>query len=160
MENQGELRKRYRVAVIIGAAVVASLFVYAVVAEIIKAQVKPFQGFVYLYNIGTLRYLFYAAAVLMVVFMRLLRAVLLRKTQADDERSLIAKLFRATILTLALCEVPAILGLVYFLLSGISMDFYFLSFVSLFLIFMYFPRYNNWEAWVSDSSQTNCPRCL
>ena len=45
---------------------------------------------------------------------------------------------------------PAIIGLVLFFLGGLYKDFYVLLFVSLVLIFMYFPRLKNWEAYLAD----------
>ncbi|MCK7583580.1 MAG: hypothetical protein MZV65_54010 [Chromatiales bacterium] len=49
---------------------------------------------------------------------------------------------------LVLGEVPAIVGLALFLVSGQALDFYKLLFVSLFLTFLNFPRAGAWEEWL------------
>jgi len=57
----------------------------------------------------------------------------------------LSRLFDLTVLTLCLAEIPALLGLILFLIAGYNRDFYILLFVSLFLLFMYLPRLKNWE---------------
>ncbi|MFW6137276.1 MAG: hypothetical protein ACOC5U_04280, partial [Candidatus Aminicenantaceae bacterium] len=47
--------------------------------------------------------------------------------------------------TAALCEIPALLGLMFFLLTGTSRDFYFLLILSVILFFMYFPKKIQWQ---------------
>ena len=151
-----DLKIAYRFSVIIGGAIIASLFIYVVVIEFIKSQFRPFSGFAHLYNVGTIRYIFYGLAIVQVIVIRLLRGFLLRKTPEDDLKTLIGKLQKTSLLTSALCEGPAIYGLVLFLLSGYSMDFYVLLFVSLVLMFMYFPKYHQWEAWLKKYGNPNC----
>jgi hypothetical protein len=46
---------------------------------------------------------------------------------------------------MVLAEVPAILGLVMFLIGGSAADFYKLLFASLVLAFIHFPRRSAWE---------------
>ena len=41
-----ELRKTYRMSGIIGASIIASLFVYLLIVEFIRSRFKPFSGFV------------------------------------------------------------------------------------------------------------------
>jgi len=52
--------------------------------------------------------------------------------------------------TMILGEIPGILGLGLFLLSGYNIDFYVLVFASLLLVFMYFPRRTAWDEWLRD----------
>lgn len=136
MHEDSGWKKRYFVARLIYMAFVASLFIYALVVELLTSQVQSFPSST---NIGwdysKLRYLFYGIAVVMIILLRSLRVTLLKK----------APLHPAAIITAAICESPAILGLVLFMLTGIKRDFYFLSVISLFLLFMYFPRYSHWE---------------
>jgi len=56
----------------------------------------------------------------------------------------------AAIITFALCEAVGLLGLVLFLLTGNSLDFYIFMFLSLFYFWLYFPKYQDWEAQVSS----------
>ena len=58
---------------------------------------------------------------------------------------------------LTLAEIPAILGLVLFLIAGYNRDFYVLLFVSLFLLFMYLPRLKSWED-ILKNRPASCPR--
>ncbi|MCX6565278.1 MAG: hypothetical protein NTW38_02455, partial [Candidatus Aminicenantes bacterium] len=66
-------------------------------------------------------------------------------------------LFGTALIDLVLAEIPAILGLVLFLIAGYNWDFYILLFVSLFLLFMYLPRLKNWED-ILQNRPSSCPR--
>jgi hypothetical protein len=132
----------------IGITIIASLFVYLIIVEVLRAQLRPFRGFAPLPEMSTVRYVFYGLAVLEVIVIRLVQSLLLKRTPGDTVRITVQKLFRASILTVCLSEVPAILGLVLFLIGGLNKDFYALLAVSLVLVFMYFPRLSSWESWV------------
>jgi len=145
MEDLSGLRKAYRTSSLIGAAIIASLFLYAVVVEVGRAWLKPFLGFARVENALVLRYAFYAAAIVMVISSRILNSLILRKSSLADAKAVIRKLSLAAIVSMALGEGPAVMGLALFLLGGFSRDFYMLLIVSLFLEFMYFPRLRNWQ---------------
>lgn len=152
-----DLRKGYKISVIISGAMIASLFIYVLVVEFIKARHEPFLGFVRLQDKVLLRYVFYGLSVVIVLILRMFRGILLRKSPTDDALTLINKLQRTSILTSALCEGPSLFGLILFLLGGFSRDFYLLSFVSLVLLFMYFPRYKNWQGWLNiNRNNSSC----
>jgi hypothetical protein len=150
MEDLSGLRKAYRTSSLVGAAVIASLFLYAVVVEVGRAWLKPFLGFARVENALVLRYAFYAAAIVIVISSRILNSLILRKSRQDDPKAIIRKLSLAAIVSMALGEGPAVIGLTLFLLGGFSRDFYMLLIVSLFLEFMYFPRLRNWENYLKD----------
>jgi len=161
MEQTDELKKVFKNTVIVCAAIMAVLPVYILVVEIIKANQKPFLGFVDVHNAVTLRYLFYALAVIQVIIVRVLRGFLLRKPPSASAETLMSRLYKTSILTFALCEVPVIFGLVLFFMGGFYKDFYVLLFVSSFLMFMFFPRYNNWADWLKGNNPSNCsPPCF
>jgi hypothetical protein len=105
-EAQRALRQAYRTAVWIGAAMIASVVMYGVVAHVIAAQQAPFAGFVRLPQIGVVRLLLYGFAAVQIVLIRLLRSLLLAKPAALDLRALIQRRRAATVVTYALCEVP------------------------------------------------------
>ena len=160
MEYLDDLKKAFRNAALICASIMASLPVYLLVVEIIKASQRPFLGLVDVSNILMLRYLFYALAVIQVIIIRVLRGLLLRKPPSASAEELMRRLFKTSILTFALCEVPVLFGLVLFFMRGFYKDFYFLLFVSFFLMFMFFPRYTNWADWLKGSNPSNCyPPC-
>jgi len=150
MEDLSGLRKAYRTSSLVGAAVIASLFLYAVVVEVGRAWLKPFLGFARVENALVLRYAFYAAAIVIVISSRILNSLILRKSRQDDPKAIIRKLSLAAIVSMALGEGPAVMGLALFLLGGFSRDFYMLLIVSLFLEFRYFPRLRNWENYLKD----------
>jgi hypothetical protein len=150
MEDLSGLRKAYRTSSLVGAAVIASLFLYAVVVEVGRAWLKPFLGFARVENALVLRYAFYAAAIVIVISSRILNSLILRKSRQADLKAVIRKLSLAAIVSMTLGEGPAVMGLALFLLGGFSRDFYMLLIVSLFLEFMYFPRLRNWEDYLKD----------
>ncbi len=162
MNNPGQdddLKKAAKTAVVLASSMLAVLFIYLAAVEIIRARMAPFSGLVEIKNTMFLRYGFYGIAVFQVILIRVLRGFLLRKTLSSEKTNLADDLFKTSILILALSEIPAILGLVLFLLAGLNRDFYILLFVSLFLMFMYFPRYNNWKTWINEKDPSKCSIC-
>lgn len=143
-----EMKRSHRTASFVGIVLIASLFIYLVVVEVIRATMGPFRGLVPVPGLATLRYVFYGLAVIEVLTTRLVQGVLIRRAPGDDARVTVLKLARTAVVTLCLSEVPALLGLVLFLLGGLNKDFYALLAVSLVLAFMYFPRLRSWEDWV------------
>jgi hypothetical protein len=149
MENvREELKTSHKTASVIGIAIIASLFLYLVIVEVLRAKMRRFHGLVQFPGVNMLRYVFYGIAVIEVLATRLLQGILLRRAPGDDARATVVKLARTAVVTLSLSEVPALLGLVLFLLGGLNKDFYALLAVSLVLVFMYFPRLGSWENWV------------
>jgi len=57
----------------------------------------------------------------------------------------VENLSTTAIITLALCEAVAVLGLVLFLLAGQGMDFYIFMVISLGFFYLFFPQYEQWE---------------
>ena len=161
MEQPDDLKKVFKNTVIVCAAIMATLPVYILVVEIIKANQKPFLGYVDVHNTVTLRYFFFALAVIQVIIIRVLRGFLLRKPPSASAKTLMRRLYTTSILIFALCEVPVLFGLALFFMSGFYKDFYVLLFVSSFLMFMFFPRYNHWADWVKGNNPSSCsPRCF
>jgi hypothetical protein len=151
MEPTVDLKKEHQFTVIIASAMIVALFGYALVVEAIKFQHQPFTGFAPQSPNQTREGIF-AGALLMLVAIRIIRNMLLKKTPNDTVKTLLTKLKAATIITSALCEIPAILGLVLFLMGGHSKDFYILLLYSLTLMVLYFPRYNHLQAWVGKAT--------
>jgi hypothetical protein len=152
------LKKAHQMAFTLNAAIIGTLIIYAIVIEVIRRQLDPFTGFREISDISVVRYLFYGIVVINVFAIRVLRNLILRKSSSDDARSIIKKLFRSAVITAALCEVPALLGLLLFLLVGSIRDFYQLAGLSFILVFLHFPRYGNWEAWIKNTNKsiTSC----
>jgi len=145
MEPTSDLKRVFRTTVIINGALVACLFLYALIVELVRSQLRPFTGLVSGLYFQTLRYPFFGAAVGAVVFVRLVSRTLHKVTPSEDIHHMIPRLSRTAVISSALGELPAVLGFILFLLTGFSRDFYCLLFVSLFLEFMYFPRLQVWQ---------------
>ena len=134
---------KQQIAVLIHAALMGSLLIYLLLVEVVfrGMDLSPFPGAGGVF--GSLRYVFYGIAVLLLLFIR--RFPVWLRTGADvsePERSI--RLLQTSILTSALCEVPAILGLVMVLMTGSHRDFHYLLFLSLVLFVFYFPRRSFW----------------
>lgn len=149
MDIQDKLRAHLRTASRVTASVIASLLLYLAAVEFIRARFRPFRGFLAVSDLQLLRYAFFALAIATVIAIRALRPRLLRKVAGDDDKTALHRIQRAFLMTIVLAEVPGTLGLLLFLMAGRNIDFYFLLFASLLLVFMYFPRRSAWEEWLS-----------
>lgn len=149
MDFKEEFRRQLRSVSLVGAAIVASLVIYLGLVEVLRAVLKPFRGFAAIVDIQPVRYAVFGTAVAVIILIRILRPRLLRKSPGEDAKTALHRFQMAALLTMVLGEVPAILGLGLFLLSGNNIDFYILVFASLLLVFMYFPRRDAWEEWSS-----------
>jgi hypothetical protein len=133
------LKARYLTVNFIGLAMIAAVFVYAGAVELIKWQLAPFTGFARL-DPGTaslLKYVFIGIAAVQYGAIKVVQKIVPAKS-ADN-------LPQAAIITFALCESVALLGLVLFLLSGQPMDFYIFMVISLGFFYLFFPKYEQWE---------------
>jgi hypothetical protein len=145
--------------VIIGVVILASLFVYAVLIELIKKQFAPFAGFAPMHDdqLTTMRYVLLGVVAVEFFAIRLVSRLMLSSKTADQRSQNVAqfstdaqKLMTAAIVTYALCESVAIYGLVLFMIQGKSMDFYLFLLISLFYFGIFFPRYSAWEEWMKE----------
>ena len=80
----------------------------------------------------------------------IVRRTLLGRSPAGDEAAQARRLVSTSITIAALAEVPAVLGLVLFMLSGMRGDFYALFVLSLALQAVYFPRLEGWRQWAAE----------
>ncbi|MBU4233571.1 MAG: hypothetical protein L6277_16980 [Desulfobacterales bacterium] len=133
------LKARYLAINFIGLAMIASVFVYAGVVELIKWQLAPFAGFAKLdpQTVALIKYAFLALAAAQFGVIKAVQKILPARS-ADN-------LSRAAVITFALCEAVAVLGLVLFLLAGQPIDFYIFMVISLGFFYLFFPKYDQWE---------------
>jgi hypothetical protein len=99
-----------------------------------------------------LRYAFYALGLVQIFLIKFIRETASKSIMTVDAKILINYLQKMSIVSAALCEVPVILGLVLFFISGNAQDFYVLLIVSFVLFVMYFPRFSNWEEWIKSKT--------
>ena len=133
------LKARYLAINFIGLAMIAAVFVYAGVVELIKWQMAPFAGFAKLdpQTVALIKYAFLALAAAQFGVIKAVQKIL--PTRSVDNLS------QAAVITFALCESVAVLGLVLFLLAGNSLDFYIFMVISLGFFTLFFPKYDQWE---------------
>lgn len=138
------LKARYLAVNFIGLAMIASVFVYAGVVELIKWQWARFAGFGGLPSATTelLSYIFLAVAAAQYGAIKAVQRIVLAKS--------VDNLPQAAVITFALCESVALLGLVLFLLTGRSLDFYIFMLISLGFFYRFYPRYDQWEKLVNE----------
>ncbi len=156
MEDEKDIRKYFQTALILAGAMMGTLLIYLLAIEILRAKLAPFTGILQLKNPQPVRLTIYFIAAFQVIVIRLLRGFLLRAKKNETEKKLINKLFRVSVISSILAQVPALLGFLLFLISGLNGDFYILLFVSFFLTFMFFPRISNWRAWIRNNSSSSC----
>ncbi|MGO8761729.1 MAG: hypothetical protein ACLP2P_06115 [Desulfobaccales bacterium] len=133
------LKARYLAVNFIGLAMIAAVFVYAGVVELLKWRWAPFAGFARFdpHTISLLKYAFLALAAAQYGIIKALQKILPAKS--------VDHLAQAAVITFALCEAVALFGLVLFLLAGNAMDFYVFMVISLGFFTLFFPKYAQWE---------------
>jgi hypothetical protein len=149
------LEAAYRNAAITCGAMVASTVLYAVVVAGISLTQAPFDGFAGEAFAGRLepsglRVALWTGAVFEAGLIGILRRTLLARSRAGGVSAQARRLTRTAVITSALAEVPAILGLTLFMLSGLRGDFYALFALSIALQALYFPRLDGWRAWAAE----------
>jgi len=148
MEYLRDLKKAFKTSVTLYVAFMISVAVYLVVFEVLKARIPDFRGMMEKIDLPWLRYAFYALGLVQIFLIRFIREAATKNITTVDTRVLISHLQRMSMISAALCEVPVILGLVLFFISGSVQDFYILLILSFVLFVLYFPRYINWEEWI------------
>jgi F0F1-type ATP synthase membrane subunit c/vacuolar-type H+-ATPase subunit K len=158
MYDEKELKKNYLSLAIIGAGMVISVIIYAVVGEVIAKQNAPFSGFVKGFDqIDTLRYILLAVSVVILGVAGVARKALLSdklskfmvkpNAQSTGGGPVFAQFNSAHVIVFALCESVAIYGMVLFLIAGSRFDLYLFIAISLAGYAVYFPRYSQLKAW-------------
>jgi F0F1-type ATP synthase membrane subunit c/vacuolar-type H+-ATPase subunit K len=156
MISADELKKSYRLTKITGIAIIGSTFIYLLVAEFIRRENAPFEGFAPFPEIAILRYALLGAAIAEFFLIGHISRLILSlrtpiKKEAPQECSCpreIRTLMTEAVISFALCESVAIYGFILFLLAGSFTDLYTFMVLSLLYFWKYFPRYSRWEEWI------------
>ncbi len=147
-QSTTDLQAAYRASVFITFSMLASLVVYAAVVQIIhlgdRAPVAPD-------TLKIVRLAVFVAGLAVFVAARVARRAMLRKKPTDGLEILLARLTRASVVTAALSEVPAVLGLAVRFIGGVRTDFYAMAVISLVMFAMYFPRISVWKDWLGTA---------
>ncbi|NIO40501.1 MAG: hypothetical protein GTO41_10120, partial [Burkholderiales bacterium] len=131
MHPDTPLQQAYRGTLIVCGAMIASLFPYLLVVEIVRRQIGPDGYLVDAEQIELLQYVFFILALLPYVIPQLIKRHLAVAAPRESMETLLARLRTATLLSYVLSEVPAVFGLVLFFLAGAYKAFYALWFLSL-----------------------------
>jgi hypothetical protein len=145
MPNEDQWLRAYRTNLIISGAMAASLLVYAIIVEIMKFQDLKLQ-LIPADFLDKLRFVFVFFAFASYFIIDFCRKKLLTKSAADTAGALLGRLTLTNIISLALAELPALFGLMLFLGSGESKDFYLLLLISVLLFYAFFPRAGFWAS--------------
>jgi hypothetical protein len=147
MTDEEYLRQQHRKAAIIAGAMMIALGFYAILVLAIDFRLLPIarptlQGF------GGSREGVLILGLIVFIGIRSSRKAILKRNPADDARTLANKFLTVTIITFALCEIPALAGMILFFLGSPVKDFYVLTLYSLTLMVLYFPKYHHWQIWI------------
>ncbi len=140
-----DLRNMYQATAIVCAGMIGSLFIYVAVVESTRVVFGDFNGFLTASSLELVKYGFYVLALTFIVAITTIKARISEVRSFDAPSVIISKLSKAAFLISGLSEIPAVLGLLLFLLGGLHTDFYILWFLSLMLMLLQFPRLTAWE---------------
>lgn len=155
MDSREIIKRTHRISALVGYAVFGAMLLYLVLVELMKAKLAPFRGLYPIEDVRAimkLRYLFYGLSALSVILARLLQALLLKKKTGDTPADLLNKLHRTSLVLVIMSELPAMFGLILFLVRGLVRDFYILLGVSVIVLFIFFPRRATWEQWLVEKA--------
>jgi hypothetical protein len=142
---QDELRQTYRTTAIACAAMIAALFPYLAVVELVRAQLGGAGYLMDAREVELLAYVLYGLALLPFIVPHLIKRHVISGASQEGEGALVMRLRTATFLSYALSEVPAVFGLLLFFLAGLNTAFYVLWFLSLLSMLLQFPRLRSWQ---------------
>jgi F0F1-type ATP synthase membrane subunit c/vacuolar-type H+-ATPase subunit K len=145
-EDKDLLKRKYLTINFVGLVIIAAVFIYATLVEIIKRFFAPFTGFVSLTGnfLNIIRFILLVSSVAGYFLIKIIQ----RKYASRPSPNLPL----AAIITFTLCEAVALWGLILFLLSGQALDFYIFMTISLAFFYIFFPRYDHWEKLMEQSN--------
>jgi hypothetical protein len=155
MFDDTNLRNAQKGALIISFAFIFSLVIYAGAAEFLLGDLNLDTGSP---DLGFLKYILMGIAAVEIVMMLIIKNRILsgetpflqppgskKDSPGPNETQFINRLRTAHIITYALCESIAIYGLILFILEKDKAVFYAFLGVSLFLMLVHFPKYDDWK---------------
>ena len=139
--KKGELKKAYLAAALACAGIITAIVFYTVVVEILRhiGHQPPLTG----PAAYGLKYFFYITGALPLIVLKFVNSRLDVKKPSPEETARLLTLL--AIIRAAVCEMPAVSGLVLFALTGCYWDFYLLALFSIALEIFNFPKLGAWE---------------
>ncbi len=172
-EKIADLKNAYRMSLIIGLAMVASVVINTLIVELMKRQGGFSGNSLPDETANLLRYIFLGVAAMDIFLIILLKRIMLGRKIADSPPAAppppspapfigvykmkgfnypapVQALLTSSIVTYTLCEAVLILGLALFFMAHKAADFYLFLALSLILFAVFFPRYSQWEALIKE----------
>jgi len=143
-----DLREAHKPVAILAWAQLSTVFVFAGIMAAMTLVEPPFAGL----SPGSgdrARDIFFLITLFSFIAIRMAKRSILQKTQSDTFEQLAGRLRASAIVALILGEVPAILGLLLFLIGGYREDCFLLLGFGLLLMVVFFPKYANWADWLA-----------
>lgn len=158
MQDNDRLRQQHQRAAIISVAMAAGIPIYIVVAELLANSSEGFSGFVPDLPLQLVRGVAVVLGLMLLFVINMIRRQLLEGdtslavmvTQAMVPQERYASMMKATLVTMALCDALALLGLVLFLLVNDRAGMYAFVAAALVAVWMHFPRYHQWQRWYAQ----------
>ncbi|MCU0587320.1 MAG: hypothetical protein MUF52_04105 [Syntrophobacteraceae bacterium] len=147
MDTSNAMAGSYRQAKLVAWAMMGTVVIHAAIVEILLIQGVSVSG-VDPEAVAPYKDYFILGGVLAFVIIRAVRTSILRQAPGDSVATLLGRLRTANIAVYAIAEIPAILGLVLFILTGDRKDFYILGTFSILAMVLYYPKLNHWEVWL------------
>ncbi len=148
-----ELRIEYNKIRLIGFLGGFNLAIYAVVVEYLDGRFHPFSGFVPEAPANKLALAFLLINVVIFVFLSSLKFHPMSRKYHLTRNNLTQCFMKKSVLIMALVEIPAILGLVLFLMVGNKLFFYLFFGISIIMDLGFFPRFNHFRKWFESQLQ-------
>ncbi len=142
--NDGSAAAAFKQVKGVAVAIASSLLMYVVVVEILT-RTTPVSAPPAFFQ--TLRIALFVLAGAIIFITTLVKAFMLREAPSDEAGRL-ARLRTATIVGLALSEVPVASGLVLVILGRARPDFYMLLAISAYMMVRHFPRRGVWDEYL------------
>ena len=98
-----------------------------------------------------IRIILYSVAAGGIVALLAMKRIILAKMPQDNLATLIAKLKKSMMVSLALCEAPTLYGVLLYFIQGNRQDFYILAAYSLLLFAIFFPRLSHWQEYTAGA---------
>jgi hypothetical protein len=173
MFDETNLRKNHQQMLIIAFAMIFSLVIYAGLAEFFLGDIEMFPGGEFS-EYSTFRYMIIAISAVIIILMVIIRnrilagkiripsqlsqpsaepaqqAEMKKDSPETKENEFIMRLRLAHIVTYALCESIGVFGLLIFIVGKDKTEFYAFLGVSLFLMLVHFPKYDDWKSRLED----------
>lgn len=136
-----EIRQAYTVSAVVAAAIVGAIVFYTVIVEVLlRMGHSPFIAPPAAYAV---KYAVYFISVSTLFTLKFIESRFGGKMNSPEET--LSALRGLAIVKAAVCELPAVGGLILFLLTGYRADFYLLAVFALALEIWHFPRLPRWE---------------